>query len=81
MAHRKKPLTIREAVGQMSIAGEPGNVETVAVTIKAAISEGIDVENIPSVDNMLLALDVIQWDLQQWRRKIYQQQHPKRTNK
>lgn len=77
MAHRNKPQTLRQTVSEMSIAGEPDNVEKAANAISAAINSNIDIDNIPSVDNMIFAMEFLIWELKQWRRKVYNRQHPK----
>jgi hypothetical protein len=77
MVHRKKPQTLRETVAEMSIAGEPENVQKAANAISESIKTNIDLDNIPSVDNMIFAMEFLIWELKQWRRKIYNRQHPK----
>lgn len=77
MARKKHPLTISEAVAEMSIAGEPDRVEKVAEQIKDLMATGVDTNNLPTVDNLLIALDVLQRELRHWRKTLYDRQHPK----
>lgn len=76
---RRKPLvqmSFDEVQSEMSIAGEPERARKFMEDVHELSATSMDVNNIPSVENQIIALERMMAELKNWKRILYKRQHP-----
>lgn len=77
MAKRLVQKNWKEIQEEMSIAGEPEMAVRFGNMVLALSNECMDKNNIPSIDNQIFALERVIAELKNWRKILYDRQHPK----